>query len=209
MSTGFFLAIDGPSGIGKSTVTAALARQLAEAGLPVLATKEPTASPLGSLTRFGTDEYQGITLACLVAADRYQHLETEVRPALAAGIVVVCDRYVASSLVLQGLDGVPADFLWTLAAAADRPDLTVILTGDPVRSRERAAQRGLYSRFHRGGPEAGAAEAHAYRAVAAELEAAGYAVMMQDIGVQTGEEVAAVLAASVLSRLEGTRTAPS
>ncbi|AEH09399.1 MULTISPECIES: dTMP kinase [Protofrankia] len=210
MNRGFFVAIDGPSGIGKSTVTAALAGQLAGQGLPVLATKEPTASPLGSLTRFGTDDYQGLALACLVAADRYQHLETEIRPALASGTVVVCDRYVASSLVLQRLDGVPPKFLWALAEQADRPDLTVILTGDPIRSRERAARRGLYNRFHRGGPEAGAAEAEAYRAVAAELQAAGHAVVVHDIGTQTAEEVAAVLAASVLSRREGNwTTAPS
>ncbi|WP_238434941.1 MULTISPECIES: hypothetical protein [unclassified Frankia] len=70
MSTGFFLAIDEPSGIGKSTVTAALARQLAGRGLPVLATKEPTVSTLGSLARFGTDDYRSLGLACLVAADR-------------------------------------------------------------------------------------------------------------------------------------------
>jgi len=122
---------------------------------------------------------------------------------------VVCDRYVASSLVLQGLDGVPADFLWTLVAAADRPDLTVILTGDAARSRERAARRGIYSRFQRGGVEAGAAEVMAYQAAAATLQAAGYAVLVQEVGVQTGEEVAAVLAASVLARLDGTRTTPS
>jgi dTMP kinase len=42
------------------------------------------ATPLGSLTRFGTDRYHGLTLACLVAADRYQHLEHEIRPALQA-----------------------------------------------------------------------------------------------------------------------------
>ncbi len=185
MSTGFFVAVDGPSGVGKSTITAALARQLAAAGVPVHATKEPTTGPIGELARFGTDDCQGIALACLVAADRYHHLDTDIRPALAGGAVVVCDRYVASSLVLQGLDGVPADFLWTLVAAADRPDLTVILTGEAAQSRERAARRGLYSRFHRGGVEAGAAEAVAYQTAAAELEAAGYAVLVQDVGTQS------------------------
>jgi dTMP kinase len=209
VSAGFFIAVDGPSGVGKTTVTASLARQLAAAGLPVLATKEPTAGVLGNLARFGTDDYQGITLACLVAADRYHHLTAEIRPALAGGAAVVCDRYIASSLVLQGLDGVPADFLWTLVAAADRPDLTVILTGDAARSRGRAARRGVYSRFQRGGIQAGAAEATAYQAAAATLQAAGYAVLVHDIGAQTGEEVAAVLAASVLARLGGTRTDPS
>jgi dTMP kinase len=209
MSAGFFVAIDGPSGVGKSTVTSALAVQLAGAGLPVLVTKEPTASAVGNLARFGTDDYQGLTLACLVAADRYHHLETEIRPALGAGRVVVCDRYVASSLVLQRLDGVPTDFLWTLVAAAYRPDLTIVLADDPARSRQRADQRGSYSRFHRGGLAAGAAEADAYSAVADELEGAGYAVLVHDIGTQPAEEVAVALAAFVLSRLDGTRGAPS
>jgi thymidylate kinase len=69
---GLFVAIDGPSGIGKSTITSLLADALSARDCQVLATKEPTATPLGSLVRFGTDDYHGLTLACLVAADRYQ-----------------------------------------------------------------------------------------------------------------------------------------
>ena len=114
MHQGFFVAIDGPSGIGKSTITGLLAGQLMARGCSVLATKEPTATPLGSLARFGTDDYHGLTLACLVAADRYQHLEEEIRPAMQAGQIVLCDRYFASSLVLQRLDGVPPEFVWQL-----------------------------------------------------------------------------------------------
>ena len=202
-SRGLLVAIDGPSGIGKSTVTSELVRQLAAHGLCVLATKEPTGTPLGSLTRFGTDDYQGLALACLVAADRYQHLEREIRPALAAGKLVVCDRYIASSLVLQRMDGVAPDFLWQLNQHADRPDLTVILLGDPNRSRERAERRGLYSRFHRGGRAAGATETALYRAVAAELKQAAYDVLVHNIGRQTPEAVAGVLYAAVLARAGG------
>ncbi|WP_045875820.1 dTMP kinase [Pseudofrankia sp. DC12] len=207
MSAGYFVAIDGPSGIGKTTVTAALVHRLAQAGLPALATKEPSTSPLGNLVRFGTDDYRGLALACLVAADRDQHLDTDIRPALARGAIVICDRYIASTLVLQRLDGVPAGFLWALAEQADRPDLTVILLGEPTRSRERAAQRGHYSRFHGGGPEAALAEAATYRNVAAELHAAGYPVLVHDIGAQSAAEVAAFLADSVLTRLAGSATA--
>lgn len=199
---GFFVAIDGPSGIGKSTVTGVLARQLAARGLAVLATKEPTTTPLGSLTRFGTDEYRGLTLACLIAADRYQHLEHEIQPALAAGKVIVCDRYLASSLVLQGLDGVEPAFVWRLHQHAIRPDLTVILTGESVRSRDRADKRGLYSRFHRGGLEQSSAETQLYGAAADELRQAGYEVLTHDIGSQTADGVAEVLRDSILSRLE-------
>ncbi len=200
---GLFIAIDGPSGIGKSTVTAELARQLAAREHSVIATKEPTATPLGSLARFGTDDYRGLTLACLVAADRYQHLGQEIRPALAAGQLVVCDRYVASSLVLQRMDGVAPEFLWQLNQYADRPDLTVILLGDPTRSRQRAERRGLYSRFHRGGRAAGDAQMALYRVVAAELEQAGYDVLAHEVGTQAPAEVAGALCAAVLARAGG------
>lgn len=75
----------------------------------------------------------------------------------------------------------------------------MILLGDPVRSRERAEKRGLYSRFHRGGHAAGATETALYRIVAAELEQAGYDVLVHDIGRQTPQEVAGVLFAVVLA----------
>lgn len=197
---GSFIVIDGPSGIGKSTITNLLAHVLSAHGCPVLATKEPTATPLGSVARFGTDDYRGLTLACLVAADRYQHLEQEIRPALEAGQTVVCDRYLASSLVLQGLDGVPADFVWQLNQHADRPDLCVILTGGAACARDRAERRGLYSRFHRGGYQAGLAEAALYATAAAELMEHGIEVLTHDVGSQTPDKVAEALAAVVLAR---------
>jgi dTMP kinase len=155
---------------------------------------------IGQLARFGTDDYHGLTLACLVAADRYQHLEQEVRPALRAGRIVLCDRYVASSLVLQGLDGVPTDFVWQLNQHADRPDLCVILTGDAACARNRAERRGLYSRFHRGGHQAGLAEAALYATAAVELAEHGFEVLRHDIGSQTPSSVAEALATTVLAR---------
>jgi dTMP kinase len=72
-------------------------------------TSEPSHGPLGTLARHGTDTYSGYVLACLVAADRYHHLATDIRPNLAAGRIVVCDRYVPSSYVLQLMDGVPIE----------------------------------------------------------------------------------------------------
>ncbi|MEU4445453.1 hypothetical protein AB0K14_26500 [Actinosynnema sp. NPDC050801] len=62
-------------------------------------------APLGELARRGIDAYRGMALTCLCAADRHHRLDTEIQPALREGRVVLCDRYVASSLVLQGLDG--------------------------------------------------------------------------------------------------------
>jgi dTMP kinase len=199
---GFFVAIDGPSGIGKSTLTGMLADRLTAQGCSVTATREPTATPLGSLARFGTDDYHGLTLACLVAADRYQHLEHEIRPALQAGRLVICDRYLASSLVLQRLDGVSTEFVWQLNQHADRPDLCIILSGDAACARERAEKRGLYSRFHRGGQAVSMAETALYATTATELAEHGFAVLTHDIGTQTPGEVTETLARAVLVRWE-------
>jgi Thymidylate kinase/Radical SAM superfamily len=90
---GTLLSIDGPGGSGKSTVAAIAAEMLTGHGLAVHETTEPSRTPLGKLIRAGTDEYTGMALACLVAGDRHHHLAAEIRPALAAGQVVICDRY--------------------------------------------------------------------------------------------------------------------
>ena len=200
---GFFLVIDGPSGVGKDTVAMLLSQQLRVQGWPVVSTQEPSSSRIGVLARTGTELYRGLALACLVAADRYHHLAHNVRPALAAGQVVICARYVPSSLVLQQLDGVDGVFLWQLNQLADRPDLTVILNGDPEQSQARAAQRGTYSRFHRAGLAAAQAEAAQYRQVAHELTEAGYLVAYHEIAGQSAEAVVAERLPVVLKRLAG------
>src|SRR5690348_14818581 len=129
---GKLVTFEGPGGVGKTTITALVAELLGEDGVPVHATVQPSRAPLGELARHGTDAYRGMALACLCAADRHHQLATEIVPALREGTVVVCDRYVASSLVLQGLDGLPAEVVWQLNHGVYRPDLSVILTGDPA-----------------------------------------------------------------------------
>lgn len=200
---GFFVVIDGPSGVGKSTVTALLGAQLAQRGLAVLTTKEPSRSRLGELARTGTEQYGGLALACLVTADRYHHLEQEIRPALAAGRIVLCDRYVPSSLVLQQMDGVDASFLWQLNQHTDTPDLTIILVGRPARSRARAHRRGIYSRFHRGPATAGVIEQRLYRDTAVMFAALGHNVFVHDVQLAPPETVAGTLLDEILERLGG------
>ncbi len=120
---GIFVSIDGPGGAGKSA-TAALAReQLTARGLRVHATAEPSRTPLGEMIRASTDTYRKMALACLVAGDRHHHLATEILPLLQAGVTVICDRYVPSSLVLQRMDGVDWDTIWQLNNGAEPPDL--------------------------------------------------------------------------------------
>lgn len=193
-----FVAIEGASGVGKTTVTALLARLLIERGLPVVATKEPSGAAIGHLARHGTNDYDGLALACLVTADRYHHLTHEIRPALQAGSIVLCDRYVPSSLVLQRLDGVESAFLMHLNQYAEVPDLTIFLTNDPAQSAHRARERGTYSRFHNADSQI---EASLYDLIADELINGGWPVVQYEVADQSAEQVANTLEAVILERL--------
>jgi len=146
---GTLITLDGPGGVGKSTAAGLVAKTLTAAGLPVHATAQPSGGPAGELARRGTDTYRGMALACLCAADRHHQLETEIKPALGHGQVVVCDRYLASSLVLQGLDGILGDTVWQLNRGIYRPDLSIVLTADPEVIDARLRGRGQHSRFER------------------------------------------------------------
>ncbi|MFI6285923.1 dTMP kinase [Streptomyces sp. NPDC051018] len=128
---GLFITVDGPSGVGKTTTINALAEEMTESGLAIRRTAEPSSNPIGTFTRQNADGVHGHALACLVAADRYAHIEHEIGPWLRAGDTVLCDRYVASTLVLQRLDGVPLPYLLALNADIVLPDLAVILTASP------------------------------------------------------------------------------
>ncbi|WP_030105539.1 dTMP kinase, partial [Actinoalloteichus caeruleus] len=147
---GVFVTLDGMGGAGKSTTTRHLNEHLAAQGYTVHVTTEPSHAELGAIARHGTDTYSRHALACLVAADRYHHLATEIRPNLAAGRIVLCDRYVASSFVLQRMDRVPIEFVEALNAAADIPDLAVILIADATVTAGRIERRGSHSRFESG-----------------------------------------------------------
>jgi len=89
---GVFVSVDGPSGAGKSTIVRHVAHLLVAAGEHVHITAEPSDGPIGTLCRELTDTTTGHALACLYAADRYHHAETEIRHHLQAGEVVITDR---------------------------------------------------------------------------------------------------------------------
>ena len=139
---GLFVSVDGPSGAGKSTIVAHLAQMLVAAGEEVHVTAEPSDGPIGVLCRELTESVTGHALACLYAADRYHHVETEVRPYMERSCTVISDRYIPSGLVMQRFDGVDPAFLWHLNAEADRPDLAVILEAGPETIAERLVERG-------------------------------------------------------------------
>ena len=111
---GLFVAFDGPNGAGKSTLIEQVQQKLAADGLDVYATKEPSESFLGSFTRQIAESLDGESLACLVAADRYYHLKHTIIPALRKGTIVMTDRYILSSLILQCMDNVDANFILSI-----------------------------------------------------------------------------------------------
>jgi dTMP kinase len=202
MSSGLLVSIDGPGGVGKSTLTGQLAAQLARRGIPTHATTEPSPSPLGDFARHAPDRFHGLVLACLVAADRYHHLDTEIQPHLAAGQVVITDRYVPTSLVLQRVDGVDLDFIWQLNRHAPRPDLAVILRADPAVLTARLAARGAHTRFERT-PGASEVESHLYQEAADQLQAAGWPLLLVDTTQTPPPELATTVATHVLTLQEG------
>ena len=151
--TGFFIAIEGPNAVGKTTITGQLAAALRARGTEVHVTTEPSATPLGRLVRSAESYLTGRALALAVAADRYAHLEAEIIPALEAGKVVITDRYVQSSLVLQRLDGLGLAEIWSYNAHVAVPGMSVYLEDDPQVIAARLRQRPALSRLEaRGSP---------------------------------------------------------
>jgi dTMP kinase len=194
--SGLFVTIDGPGGVGKSTVTAFVAELLREADIPVYRTREPSDTPLGRMARQGTELYRGMSMACLIAADRYAHLDEEIRPALARGETVVCDRYVASSLVLQVLDGVDQEVVWELNRHADLPDLAVIVNASPDVVEARLTGRGAHSRYERE-PGSSQRECAAFHESAKFLMAAGVRVLQLDATTSRPEEIARAIVEAI------------
>ncbi|MFE2037197.1 dTMP kinase [Streptomyces scopuliridis] len=193
---GRFITLDGPSGVGKTTTVQALNRELIRRGQAVRQTVEPTTSDIGVFIREHFSHIRGRALACLVAADRYEHVEHEIEPWLSAGDTVVCDRYLPSTLVMQQLDGVPMKFLLDLNAHVLMPDLAVILTASPGLIAERIAVRGPRNRFHLD-PTAPGREVDLYEATAQTLMTANVEVLIVSTGDATPKEVAAAIADAI------------
>jgi dTMP kinase len=189
---GMFVSVDGPSGAGKSTIVRHLAQLLVAAGEEVHVTAEPSGGPIGSLCRELTETVTGHALACLYAADRYHHVETEIRPHREAGRTVLSDRYIPSGLVMQRFDEVDLAFLWQLNAEADRPDLAVILEADPAAIAERLTARGAHNRFQLT-PGSSHAEVQFYRQATEHLIQAGFDVLRVDCNQRAPEQSAAFI----------------
>lgn len=155
---GVFVVVEGIDGSGSTTHTKLLGQALRERGLKVVETCEPSAGPIGALIRqvlqrrlfvadaAGPREFAWSTMALLFAADRMDHLDSTVVPALREGAVVLSDRYDLSSLAYQSITApngqkvVP--WIRELNAVALRPDLTIVIDVPVEVAEERRRARG-------------------------------------------------------------------
>src|SRR5690606_32792088 len=156
MTCGKFITIEGTEGVGKSTNLTYVHEWLTRRGLEVVVTREPGGTPLA-------EEIRGLLLArreepvdetaelLLVFAARAQHLQRVIKPALARGAWVLCDRFTDATYAYQGggrgLDVATIAQLELLVQGDLRPDLTLVLDIDVEQGLQRARERAELDRF--------------------------------------------------------------
>ncbi|MDH4559869.1 dTMP kinase [Pseudomonas sp. BN411] len=154
--SGLFITLEGPEGAGKSTNREYLAERLRSHGIEVVLTREPGGTPLAERIRelllTPSDETMGVdTELLLVFAARAQHLEGVIKPALARGAVVLCDRFTDATYAYQGGGrGLPKERIALLENFVQgdlRPDLTLVFDLPVEIGLTRAAARGRLDRF--------------------------------------------------------------
>jgi dTMP kinase len=159
---GLFLTFEGGEGTGKSTQARALRDRLVHSGREVVLTREPGGTPgaeqLRTLLVTGEPErWSAAAEALLNYAARDSHLRETIRPALARGAIVICDRFIDSTRVYQGIAGgcdmALIDSLERHIVGDDRPRLTIVLDVDPAIGLARTGKRqsGGEDRFEKKG----------------------------------------------------------
>jgi dTMP kinase len=193
-----FVTLEGGEGVGKSTQLKALAAALRARGLDIVETREPGGSPGAEAIRVlllegAVDRWTAETEALLFAAARADHVARTIRPALAAGKWVLCDRFIDSSIVYQGLVGAVGEpairALHEVGSHDFLPDRTLLLRIDDDEAAERAGRRdaGGADRFGARGADYHARINAAFAALAARepgryrtIDAAGPAEMVTE-----------------------------
>ncbi|MBA2341601.1 MAG: dTMP kinase [Pyrinomonadaceae bacterium] len=144
-----FITFEGIDGSGKSTQLRMLASELTARGLEVVTTREPGGTPLGASLRHALldaeAEVDPLAELLLYAADRAQHVRTLIRPQLAAGRIVISDRYSDATVAYQGAGrGFPVNLInevVQLATEGLKPDLTLVFDLDVEEGRLRQTRR--------------------------------------------------------------------
>lgn len=149
MSKGLFITVEGPEGAGKSTILTEIFNQLLQDGHDVIQTREPGGISIAEQIRevilhTGNTEMDKRTEALLYAAARRQHLVEKVIPALEEGKIVICDRFIDSSLAYQGnARGIGMEEVMNInqfAIEDNMPDLTLYFDIDPEEGLKRIAK---------------------------------------------------------------------
>ena len=140
MEKGIFITIEGPEGAGKTTIIEMLLEKLESEGYPIMKTREPGGIEIAEQIRSvilnkNNTAMDGRTEALLYAAARRQHLVEKVLPAIEQGFIVLCDRFIDSSLAYQGFArGIGMDEVYsinTFAIENRMPDATLYFDIDP------------------------------------------------------------------------------
>ncbi len=152
--TGVFITFEGVEGVGKTTQLQRLMGLLAEHQVPAILTREPGATAFGHQLRQiildpSTRFHSPYTEIMLFMADRLEHLAAVVEPALASGKVVLCDRFVDSTIAYQVAGrGLPESFVASLHQLVTRvPNRTILLDVEPEEGIRRARGRAKLDRF--------------------------------------------------------------
>lgn len=157
MNPGWFITLEGGEGAGKSTSIAFVREFLEHTGRDVVVTREPGGTPLGEEIRkillHGRDAMAVDTELLLMFAARAEHLERVIRPALARGACVICDRFTDATYAYQGggrgVDDSRIRILESWVQRGLRPDLTLLLDIPVAAGLERAGNRSSPDRFER------------------------------------------------------------
>jgi dTMP kinase len=141
---GCFIVIEGLDGSGKTTQATLLANQLSKT-YKVFCTAEPSHGKIGTFIRKSC-LYEKKCLpteaeALLFASDRIEHMQNELAPSLAEGKIVICDRYIYSSLAYQGSAGLSLAWIKTINARALQPDFSIFIDVSPERVLERLRRK--------------------------------------------------------------------
>jgi dTMP kinase len=198
---GRFVVLEGVDGSGTTTQVARLTARLRAAGIAARATREPSDGPFGALARQvlggrvvvpGGRAPGWTTMALLFAADRMDHVESEIEPLLGQGAVVVSDRYVASSLAYQSVSSganAAEALAWirSLNRYVSKPDLTVVLDVTPETAARRREGRGEAAQIF-DQDEMQRALGVFYRDLAKHMPAETIVVIDANAGVQEVEE---------------------
>lgn len=142
---GYFITIEGPDGSGKSTQIKLLKEYFKEKKLDILVTREPGGTRIGEKIREiildnSHVEMDYITEALLYAASRAQHVSQVIEPAIMAGKTVICDRFIDSSLVYQGVGrglGNSVKVINDIAIRSYMPDITFLFKLNPAEAKKR------------------------------------------------------------------------